>query len=341
MRLSLLFIFALLLPASVQSAVVTVLDKDLPNEEAIQTGRCAVSLSGVIEAGDTEKLIAVIQEPHQYQEHGATVCLEGPGGSLKEAVRIARAIAERSVITIVPEGGTCLSACAVAFMGGTIVLVEPDPKLQKGPQNARYLHKSATLGFHAPALQIEAGRYSEKAVESAFVAATSALADIQNKLGIYLRGDSVMKFPYSLLGVMLNFHGNDFVYVDSVERAGAWGIGVIGAKHVTAEEENMLNLCVALGRWSQDLPSYDAQYLDDDWEGWLEFWRTRDASIQWIKRVKDGHWTVEGVLGLTCEIEQDAKGRVLTKTFYYGREAAKREFDSWVLRKPSTRLSDL
>ena len=47
-----------------------------------------------------------------------TVILDVSGGYLTEGIEIGRIIRARRLRTVVPEGGSCLSACAEAFLGG-------------------------------------------------------------------------------------------------------------------------------------------------------------------------------------------------------------------------------
>ena len=61
-----------------------------------------------------------------------TVILDVSGGYLTEGIEIGRIIRAKRLRTIVPEGGSCLSACAEAFLGGVNYRID------------------GTLGFHVP-----------------------------------------------------------------------------------------------------------------------------------------------------------------------------------------------
>ena len=86
--------------------------------------RCSLSLSGPIEPGDADDLKTFlaqngIQEWDLYRKD--RICLDSPGGSFSEGVKLAKLFNLRGIGTGVEAGKRCESACALAFMGGTSV----------------------------------------------------------------------------------------------------------------------------------------------------------------------------------------------------------------------------
>src|SRR6056297_797478 len=102
------------------------------------TLNCELTLRGNIVPGDADRFLEalrthVLARPEQVSGQPAPrrICLESPGGSLSEAIRMADVLlgkrsdaqgGERNRIrnlgTVVPAGATCHSACAVLFMAG-------------------------------------------------------------------------------------------------------------------------------------------------------------------------------------------------------------------------------
>lgn len=104
---------------------------------------CNVMFQGIIEAVDADKLKAILQKMSDEQK--GRVCFDSPGGSFAEGIKVAELLAVEGVGTGIESGATCLSACALAFMGGRV----PFGGIGTGQLN-RFLHVRGALGFHAP-----------------------------------------------------------------------------------------------------------------------------------------------------------------------------------------------
>src|SRR6056297_435764 len=204
MRVILLFCAALVLPMIAQAADIRLVDGRTMTSEEIEDGGCSLRLTGPIVSGDAERLRSLIDThfPLAHDELNPALCLDSPGGSLDEGVRIAELLGERFTATVVPAGAECLSACAVAFMGGTFGWYEYI-------FNMRIMHPTARVGFHAPALEIAEGSYRKDTVTRAFDIAVAAIARIAKDLDGTWHGSTINRFPRSLLGAMLVRHGED------------------------------------------------------------------------------------------------------------------------------------
>ena len=75
--------------------------------------------------------------------------LNSRGGDYDEGQKLARFFREHAVATIVETGRTCLSACAIAFLGGTGFWATGGI----GFFIARHIEPGAKIGFHAPYLR--------------------------------------------------------------------------------------------------------------------------------------------------------------------------------------------
>ncbi|WP_062013069.1 hypothetical protein [Aureimonas sp. AU4] len=102
-----------------------------------------VRAAGPIGQGDAERLRSFLGRlQHDEMNYlSVTVALDSPGGNLMEGMRLGMAIREAGVPTLVRQGETCASACAVAFLGGEASGVTSDAV-------SRNLEPGALLGYH-------------------------------------------------------------------------------------------------------------------------------------------------------------------------------------------------
>ena len=78
-------------------------------------GSVVITLQGQIELGDEKKFVNAMLP---YTD--GTVILSSLGGSLFAGIEIGKAIRLKGFTTIVPDGITCASACALAWLGGRV-----------------------------------------------------------------------------------------------------------------------------------------------------------------------------------------------------------------------------
>lgn len=232
MRLIPLLVLAMTLPA-LRPATATAAEIALAPAGA----SCAITLAGRIEAGDAARLEAAIAEaktrvppflsasPDTQQRR--RICLDSPGGALAEGVAIAELLRRQVFGTLVPRGASCLSACAVAFMGGTAY---DDPTVPPFPD--RVLHPTARLGFHAPSLDVPKGRYGPADVAQGYATALASMA-------LLLRDLDRLAFPISLAAVMLDTPPETFTEITTIGQATRFGIAVAPIK-APAELDPML-----------------------------------------------------------------------------------------------------
>lgn len=110
-----------------------------------------IALSGVIAKGDAAKLEALVDEVCQsrecdYQNTAAMLTLDSPGGTFTEGIAIANLMREKSVAAIVEDGSVCLSACALAWLGGSSFHATGGV----GTYVDRYVEPGSRIGFHSP-----------------------------------------------------------------------------------------------------------------------------------------------------------------------------------------------
>ena len=106
-----------------------------------------VRATGSFERGDTDQLAAVLQglrgrDGGKAGEPRALVSFDSKGGVLEEGIRMGRLLRQQGAASLVRVGHRCFSACALAFLGGTMFGpggAEPNRRLEIGGQ----------LGYHA------------------------------------------------------------------------------------------------------------------------------------------------------------------------------------------------
>jgi hypothetical protein len=92
----------------------------------LDNGSTLVVIDGKFELGDVETFRAkVVALPTGK----ATVAFESKGGRLLAGIRIGALIREKKFATVVPDGGSCAAACALAWLGGTRRFVGQDSKV--------------------------------------------------------------------------------------------------------------------------------------------------------------------------------------------------------------------
>jgi len=104
-------------------------------------------LTGRIEVGDADRLRAMLTRLRAARVGGtdqplATIELSSSGGDLLEAIKVGYLLREFDVATLVHRGDTCLSACAIAFLGGTSSHLPPQPVA------SRTIEVGGRVGFH-------------------------------------------------------------------------------------------------------------------------------------------------------------------------------------------------
>ena len=135
------------LPGSASAADVRL----LRNSFSASRQEPVIALSGVIAKGDAAKLGGLIDEVCRtrecdYQNTAAMLTLDSPGGTFTEGIAIARLMREKSVAAIVEDGSVCLSACALAWLGGSSFHATGGV----GSYVDRYVEPGSRIGFHSP-----------------------------------------------------------------------------------------------------------------------------------------------------------------------------------------------
>ncbi|NHQ76085.1 hypothetical protein HAT86_16735 [Roseovarius gahaiensis] len=227
---------------------------------------CSISVEGVIESGDAEKLGTLVAKQRAQDRangnffefmdspSGRRICFDSPGGNMVEAMAMAEIISGgtssrgpggNQLGTAVGRNARCESACALAFMAGSWARSEGEVT---GPN--RVIHPTSRLGFHRPNLVVSSGSYSEKEIDAAFGVALDTIS-----LVIKARTANWLDFPESLFSTMLSTPHSGMYFIETVGEAARLSIQVAPTSFFNgASPQAILNFC----------NSVDASLLDTD-----------------------------------------------------------------------------
>ena len=151
------------------------------------------------------------------------ICLDSPGGKYLVGVNLASMFRQKGISTYVDRHASCLSACALAFMGGYEFQYSGE---EQGPN--RTIEVGAVLGFHAPYLSVAKQNYTKDDIEAAYAFANLSIAKflgLANRRGQF---SAEPLFSSSLLQETLQKSPSEFYLIDTVAKAVRWNISIDG-----------------------------------------------------------------------------------------------------------------
>ncbi|MBY3178408.1 hypothetical protein HFO27_27870 [Rhizobium leguminosarum] len=201
--------------------------------EQTNNGVCDYTFRGKIERGD-----ATLLEPIAGSYFPMELCLDSEGGDMAGGVQMFNSIWGSNINTVVLPGGKCLSACAIAFMGGSNVQGTDSTR-----QIERRIYPGAKLGFHAPSLDLRSGgtqrtEFVLGAYESALRTALRLfeLNQIKEKGGI-----AISDFLY---GMILETKPSTFYYVETIGDLVLTDVDLVGVKiKFPDSDESIESIC--------------------------------------------------------------------------------------------------
>lgn len=195
---------------------------------------CGVSLSGDIEVGDYDRFASVAASAGNQG-----LCLNSPGGSWMEGVKIAEYVMDHFVGTYVGAGQQCKSACAIVFLAGA----RKSRVVKKGSVEEDFLtaewfrlpnrtmHVTAKVGFHAPYLVMGEKQYTARDVETARIAALQAFGKFLGLLAQKREVENVNNFvPKRFISRAMRMGRDELLMIDTVDIAGWLGVDLVGYK---------------------------------------------------------------------------------------------------------------
>lgn len=245
----------LLLGASSSLAGEMTFLKDLnmpPDSDPSLNPGCSHRFTGSVEKGDLAKFNIV--RPGQTI---TVVCLDSPGGSFAEAIKIGEYMKEQNIGAQLEKDAKCLSACSLIFMAGSYYAHEV------GSLFWRIMHPTAQLGFHVPSLVVEEGNYQKDSVEKAYQIAMRSISDMIFKLVQKqgFEGGNTMKL--ALIGEMISTPSNQMFMIDTVDKVGRWDIRIAPSvlpQNIT--DTQYYQACLNIVSWGKDESSHQIASLN-------------------------------------------------------------------------------
>lgn len=185
---------------------------------------CRLTFTGEITTGDAEALarvVPVVNPATAQSTYDNWLCLDSPGGSLAEALRMGQVLRAGGMGTRVLANRQCLSACAILFMSGSVF--DPDVGFNSQIELSnfypyRMMHVTATLGFHRPSIRLDTDQlFDAEQVERSFDVSTEASLEL-----VRLVGQGIL--ATDLVEEMFSHRGEDFFYIDTVGKSLRWNI---------------------------------------------------------------------------------------------------------------------
>lgn len=251
---------------------------------------CDFMLSGAIEQGDAARLERAISP----SVDGRVLCLDSPGGDLREGIALFHVIWEKdSVVTRVKSNDTCTSACAIAFLGGSRTV---GTGVVRSRQSV--VEPGSVLGFHSPRIQISENEvYSSNAVQAGYAQALESMGKLLDITFIEEHG--VRGMATYLLKAILRTPPTEMFYVNTVGRASLAEIGIADTTLPEITWLGIKNACdTAIIKSRKDLVSLGVQrafalFGADGVDGKGELIAFADRSWSW----QDGpfmHFVIRG-----------------------------------------------
>ncbi|PVA06224.1 hypothetical protein [Thalassorhabdomicrobium marinisediminis] len=190
-----------------------------------QTRDCLVEIDGEITHGDAARLMAL--SGHLLVHNGestseSVLCLDSPGGSVIEGLKMARFIMENGISTYIGDGDVCASICAIMFMMGNY----------RGSEVAglsRTMHYRSQLGFHRPYLEADEARsYTSDDIESVYRLGVETVFDIFTLANTREPWGTARMIEAELMAKITGTPGSEMFYVTTVEEAERWRIFLDG-----------------------------------------------------------------------------------------------------------------
>jgi len=177
------------------------------------SNECMFAFTGVINPGD---LMALYDHPGWTQSFRTRICLDSPGGSLKEVYDFVTGTSDNdfNFATTVKSGARCESACAILFMFG-------QSWGANSPFPDRVMEPGARLGFHSPFLGNT--EVSEGQREDAFRVALD-VAKLLLDTAYKATTQSGAPLSHELVSLVLGTPGDQMHYVETVGEMALLGI---------------------------------------------------------------------------------------------------------------------
>lgn len=204
-------------------------------------GSATLRLSGPIKPGDAEamkRILARLAARPGSPKAGAlaTVELSSLGGDLYEGLKLGTLFRDHDVVTVVRRSDICLSACALAFLGGT--------SSHDGPERAadHRLEIGARLGFHT--FYLNAGAAEAPTAGDPVSSRHQGFSEARAATAALVRYTADLGISPTFVATMMSKPAEDLTYVNATEDFLALRICPIGLDRPSASlEQQALTIC--------------------------------------------------------------------------------------------------
>ncbi|WP_305971378.1 MULTISPECIES: peptidoglycan-binding protein [unclassified Mameliella] len=186
---------------------------------------CAATLTGTIQPGDLERIQSL--DMRAFANGDRPLCLDSPGGSFGESLRIADFLHDRGIPTAVDDGAECLNACALVLLGGSRLTRDA------GPVPNKRMHLNANVAFGGLHLPIAQQTYTPDQVAEVYGAAMQAASAFTARL-------DTLDIPTDLAAQILALTSNEQLAVDRVDEARALGLQLEGFEAPSSLSDTMV-----------------------------------------------------------------------------------------------------
>lgn len=198
-------------------------------------------MTGPISPGDVDRLVALLDQELQdyyWDTHYVTLTLDSPGGSFNEALKLMDLLKERQIGTRIQEDASCMSACAVAFMGGSRVVANMF-------RMSRIVEPGGRLGFHAPSLNIGGeAMVPAQLLQNSYESALSAISGILDRRERF-------EIQTSLVEKIIETPPSEMFIVETVDDFARWDIAVeMDQSNWEPDANDVARMCLNQAMWT-------------------------------------------------------------------------------------------
>jgi hypothetical protein len=199
-----------------------------------------VRLTGMFEAGDSARLREALegaraQFPNTVQVR-LSAELSSNGGDVYEGLKVGYLFREFAVSTLVRKGDVCLSACALAFLGGT-------QSVSPAPVTGRAIEIGGEVGFHS--FWLNATAVPTRGTDTVAGGMVTGFNIARGGAALLVRYAAAMNIDMAFIGRLLGRPPEEWEYIDLVGEFLDFSSCTIGTEPAPAGDAAVIatNIC--------------------------------------------------------------------------------------------------
>lgn len=238
---------------AVDAATITVNTKTVVNSKSTSAlVEHGLRLTGMIEPGDGDRLRGILTKlassgPARPDKPMVTIELSSKGGDLAEGFKIGFLLKKFRVVAVVRKGDICLSACALAFLGGAAGNVR-----SPSPHNCN-LEIGGKLAFHSFSLNRHGLR--ELTADDPVASRLQGFNDARGGAAMLVGYAGEMGIHPNFIARIVGQPTEEFTYVDTVGEFLSLSVCPIGLERPPIPLERQAgNVCNHSTGWAEPAP---------------------------------------------------------------------------------------